>query len=91
MERHLVNASFDAWSRNVTSAFFDDVVNSVQNIIDTLVAGGGLSPGSTVAKHPSKNTATALGSGQAYFAVKLLTVPPVQEINFDVDVGTGDA
>ena len=90
VRRHLINASLNAWGRNVTTAFFDDVVNSVQNIIDTLVAGEALRPGSTVVKHPTKNTEAALSAGQAFFAVNLRIVYPVAEINFDVNTGTGD-
>ena len=36
VSRHIINSGLSAWGRNVTSAFFDDVVNSVQNVIDTL-------------------------------------------------------
>lgn len=73
---------------NINDASIDEIRNTCNAFINTLIQKGALLPGSKCTFNPDLNTAAVIGAGQIIFTLTLMAPTPMERITFNAVLDT---
>ncbi len=74
--------------RPISPALIDEILETGNSYVSTMIGRGALVSGSRVSFDPSKNTATVKASGQLIFDIELMGPTPLQRLTFEAYLDT---